>query len=232
MLAATSDVFITTHGASIDTVIYVRSCSCTGSEVSGGCNDDADGYTTSALRLPALAPGQYEIFIDSKAAMSASLDVHVYATAPGSESDRCGYPTPIPAGSTLISGNTCGFSADYEPVNTTGCTTAQAGDSEDRVYYFVVPSSGTVSFNGGCGSGTYDQTAFVRSICTDGTAPAQKDCNDDSGCSGPAFCNSGRFNSATSTTLSPGIYFFFADGWLSGTPACNCGPYAYSISGI
>ncbi|MCZ7681702.1 MAG: putative metal-binding motif-containing protein [Sandaracinaceae bacterium] len=228
-IGTTSDVFIATHGAGVDTVVYVRNCNCTGTE--RACNDNADGYTTSMLRLTSLPAGDYQIIVDTKAAMSASVDVHVYVTTPGVESDRCGNPTLVPAGATSVTGSTCTYSSDYLPVPVTGSCYVSSGGDRDRVYYFVVPTTRSVTFSSGCLSGQYDQTVFIRSICTDETLGAQMSCNDDSGCGGSTACNSGRWNAGTTVTLSPGLYFFFADGYYDGT-TCGCGSYNFTVTGV
>ena len=229
-LTATSDVFVTTHNSGIDTVLYVRDCSCTGPQ--RACNDNADGYNSSALRMRDLPAGTYNIIADTRAAMSGSIDVDVYITTPGPDGDRCGDALPIPAGSANLTGNTCSFTNDYQPQPVDGCLSG-SGAFLDQVFYFYVPSSRTVTFNG-CGSGmNYDSTIYVRTVCNDSTAGAQAACNEDgSGCSGMrAFCNTGYYNSSLTTTLGPGLYYFFTDGW-STSATCSCGPYSYSISGI
>ncbi|MCZ7681315.1 MAG: putative metal-binding motif-containing protein [Sandaracinaceae bacterium] len=92
-LPTASDVFITTHHAgSTDTVLYVRDCTCGGPEISGACNDNADGRTTSRLRLLNLPAGTYNVVVDTKTTTSGSIPVDVYITTPGPESDRCGNP--------------------------------------------------------------------------------------------------------------------------------------------
>jgi len=229
-LGTASDVFITTHGTGIDTVLYVRECSCTGMEVA--CNDDADGLTTSMLRLNALAPGNYNLFVDTKAAMSADVDVDLYITAPGAASDRCGNPTFIAAGTTAISGNTCTFNHDQAAFgDMVDCTFTGGGAGEDRIYYFYVPTTRTVTFDG-CNSATnYDTTIYVRNVCTNTSGPAQVACNDD-GCGGMPDACDGGYRSSVTQTLSPGLYHFFADGYFETAWPCPCGDYQYDLIGI
>jgi len=228
-LTAASDVFIATHGAGIDTVVYVRSCECTGTEV--GCNDNADGLTTSALHLTSVAAGSYNVLIDTKAPMSASFNVDIYISAPGTASDRCGNPTLIPAGATSVSGNTCGFGSDYDLANVAGdCPYVSGGNAVERVYYFYVPTSRSVTFNG-CTAGTaYDTTIYVRRVCTDPIPANQVACNDD-GCGGAPACDK-KVRSTMTTTLGPGLYYFFADGYDDGAWPCPCGNYDFAISGL
>jgi hypothetical protein len=228
-LTATSDVFIATHQAgTIDTVVYVRECTCTGTEVAGACNDNADGRMTSRLRLPSLPPGTYNVVVDTKAAITATVPVDVYISAPAVESDRCGNPTFIPAGTTTISGNTCAFNADYNPAADSGCPYSGSGRAQDRVFYFYLPTARTVTFSGCVTGSNYDQTIYVRSVCSDGAVAAQPICNDD-GCGGPTACDR-NLRSSFTTTLGPGLFYFVADGYMGGT--CDCGPYAFSITGL
>jgi hypothetical protein len=227
-LPAASDVFITTHQAgSIDTVIYVRSCSCAGTEVA--CNDNADGRTTSALHLTNLPSGTYDVFVDSaSAAMGTSIPVDIYISAPGTESDRCGNPTFIPAASTFVSGSTCGFTDDATTVPVAGDCPFLPGPGVDRIYYFYLPTSRTISMNA-CNSGTvFDTLLFARNVCTDSGLASQVGCDDD-GCSGMDSCAAGRRSSHTQT-LGPGLFYFFADGY--GDPACPCGNFRYNLTGF
>ncbi len=229
-LTSASDVFITTHQAgSTDTVLYVRQCTCTGTEVAGACNDDADGRATSSLRLTNLPSGTYNVVVDTKTGTPGTVvPVDVYITEPGTESDRCGNPTFITAGTTNLTGDTCAFSTDYQPALGGACAYSGTGAARDRVFYFYVPTTRTVSISG-CTSGSiYDQTMYLRSVCTDGSAAAQPICNDD-GCSGGPSCDA-RLRSSFSTTLGPGLYYLVVDGYLGGS--CDCGAYQLSMSGI
>ncbi|MBX3268922.1 MAG: putative metal-binding motif-containing protein [Sandaracinaceae bacterium] len=227
-LAAPSDVFITTHAsAGVDTVVYVRRCGCAdGVEV--GCNDDADGLVTSTLQLTALPAGSYNVFVDTKAPASDSVVVDVYLGAPATPSDRCGQPTFLPAGATTLSGNTCTFGADYRPAVTSECGFVGTGGANDRVYYFVLPSARTVTFNGCQAGSTYDSALYVRHVCALDGAANMPACNDDA-CGGMRACNRALRSSVT-TTLGPGLYYLFVDGYLGGT--CDCGSFELAISGL
>ncbi len=226
-LTAPSDVFVTTHGTGArDTVIYVRECSCGGTE--RGCNDDADGLTTSALQLTALPAGTYNVIVDTEAATTADVIVDLYFNAATVAGDRCGSPTPIPAGTTALTGNTCAFGADYQPAVVTGCNFIGTGASNDRVYYFYLPTSRTVTFNGCTLGSTFDSAIYVRGVCTTDSAANLLACNDD-GCTGPNMCDRALRSSFT-TTLGPGLFYFFADGYQGGT--CDCGDFDYGITGL
>ena len=225
-LPSTSDVFITTHQAAVDTVLYVRECNCAGMEVA--CNDNADGRTSSMLRLNTLPSGTYNVFVDTKAPTSGSVAVDIYIDAPGAQSDRCGNPTFIPSGTTSLSGNTCSFAADYSPATSTGCPFIGSGDANDRVFYVVLPTARSVTFDGCVAGSAYDEAIYFRSVCSLGTLANQLECNDD-GCTGPPACERSLRSSMT-TTIGPGLFYFFADGYLGGT--CDCGDYTYAVSGI
>ncbi len=230
-LTETSDVFITTHHAlTVDTVIEVRECMCNGAAVTGGCNDNADARNTSVVRLTNLDAGTYNVIIDTKTMMSATIPVDIYINPPAPASDRCGNPSFIAAGTTSLSGTTCGFASDYKPVATSACQYQESGNSNDRVFYFVIPTARTVIFSG-CNVGTYDQAFFMRRICSDATATAQAACNDD-GCNGGQGCLSeSRRSSLGISNLAAGLYYVFPDGDFYGScPAC--GDFGFSVSGL
>jgi len=228
-LTDASDVFITTHDTgSVDTVLYVRDCTCDGSEIA--CNDNADGLNTSTLRLTNLSAGTYNVIVDTKAAMSATVSVDVYVSQPGAESDRCGNPTFIPAGTTNISGNTCAFNHDYDiTADSIDCQYSRAGDTQDVVYYFYLPTSRSVNF-GGCLSGvTVDEVFYIREVCSTPGITNQVACNDD-GCGGPPGCGS-KYRADLYATLGPGLYYFIMDGWNPDI-SCDCGDWQAMLSGI
>jgi hypothetical protein len=230
-LSATSDVFLTTHMSSpINTVLYVRRDNCTGTQV--GCSTDADGRTTSTLRLTSLAAGTYNVFVDTVSGVtSGTVTLDAYISAPGTASDRCGNPTFIAAGTSSLTGNIVGFANDYVPAPGGDCTQGARGE---RVFYFYLPTARSVTVNG-CASSPYlyDQVIYVRNVCSDGSAAAQAVCNDDDGCGGsPSFCNSGRYNSSFTQTLGPGLYYFFVDGYLVGNACDTMGDYSFTITGL
>jgi hypothetical protein len=72
-----------TRGSNFDTVVYLRSGSCTGTEVA--CNDDfASGQIFSQLTLNAVAGATYLIFIDGDQTSSGSWTLNV---VPGQRAD-------------------------------------------------------------------------------------------------------------------------------------------------
>jgi hypothetical protein len=233
-LAVSSDVFITTHGATQNTVVYVRSCTCTGPQL--GCNDDADGRTSSALQLTNLPAGSYDVLIDSAAGSSGSVPVDIYIDPTGTASDRCATATAIAPGGTNITGNTCGFTNDYDnvTVGTTGamCPYAADGNAVDRVYYFYLPAMRTITMSGCNGTSNYDQVVYIRSVCNDATMAAQRVCNDD-GCTGPATGCTGGLRSSATVTLPAGLYYAFIDGYDDATAGyCGCGAYRFDLTGF
>jgi hypothetical protein len=227
-LAAASDVFLTTHASQpIDTVLYVRPTNCGGSE--SACNADADGLTTSTLRLTNLAAGTYQVFVDTAVAMSAMITLDAYIATPGPLSDRCGNPQFIAAGSTTLAAATCtGIAADY----TASTTCFGRGAAADRVYYFYLPTARAVTFSS-CGSGTnYDTVAYLRNVCSDGTPAQEPACNDD-GCGGSStLCSSPFWRSTMTATIGPGLFYFFADGYDAPPSTCGCGNFSYAITGL
>jgi hypothetical protein len=221
------DVFIATHGAGLDTVLYVRECACAGTEVA--CNDDAHGMTTSALQLTSLPAGTYQLFVDTEITSTAAISVDVYLSDPGAESDRCGRPTVLVPGTTRIAGDTCAFGNDYDLAPVPGCT-ATSGDAQDRVYAFYVGAAGTFTLDG-CGSTgpTYDSTVWIRNVCTDGTSAAQLACNDDGAACSGTDCATGLYRSQLSAPLAPGLYYLMVDGYGGG---CQCGAYDMALGGF
>jgi hypothetical protein len=231
-LTATSDVFVSTHGASIDTVVYARRCNCSGTELA--CADDSDGRLTSALRLTSLPAGNYTIVIDSETASSATVPVDVYISPSAAQGDRCGNPRSIAAGASRLTGNSCGLTNDYDTAGGPACTIAAAGDAEDAVYYFYVPTTSAVTFNG-CNEGfSYDGTLYVRSVCNGAALATQVVCDDDSCAGGVGTCTSQGFGPTASVTLTPGLYYLFVDGYAPGgvTTCAQCGPFDITITGL
>jgi hypothetical protein len=228
-----SDLFVTTHRAEIDTVVYVRSCECTETEL--GCNDDADGRRTSALQLTDLPPGSYDVFVDTKSTMSAAVPVDIYVTPTGQMGDECARPIPIAPGASSLSGDTCGFSGNYEPSAEGSCTPSGTGVGPDTVYYFYLPSSRAIIVDGCTAGTTYDTTLYIRKGCLDTAPSAEVVCNED-GCDGARQTCTTSLRSYATSTLEAGLYYLFVDGYSGGTvgstPTCPCGPYQLDLTGF
>jgi hypothetical protein len=217
-LTSARDVFITTHGASVDTVVYVRACHCEGEEI--GCDDDADGRSTSALQLVNLQPGSYHVFVDTNASMSTVVPVDIHITPTSSAGNRCGRPTPL-SGATS-SGNTCSMTNDqaYSDCMTGAISTSFNGP--DRVYYLIVDSPGTVTFDTCSVDTDYDSSLLLASTCVDLDVVA---CNDDSTACG--MSSEERVRSRISESLDPGLYYLWVDGWST-----QCGNYTLTTTGL
>ena len=67
-----------------------------------------------------------------------------------------------------------------------------------------------------------------KSSGTSSSAADQPQCNDD-GCGGMPSCAAGN-RPSVGAALSPGLYYFMADGYLG--VSCECGNYSYDISGL
>ncbi len=165
-LTEASDVFLTTHQTgTINTVLYVRQGSCTGTQVT--CNADADGLQTSRIQLTSLSADTYYVIADTISGVSSGdVTLDAYISAPGAASDRCGNPTFITTGTTTLTGNIIGYTNDYANVVNPPCSFPAA--REDRVYYFYLPTAGNVTFDG-CANDPYrfDQIIYIRSVCSD-----------------------------------------------------------------
>jgi hypothetical protein len=229
---AVQDVFITTHQSAIDTVVYVRRCSCAGTQV--GCNDDADGRPSSALFLPNLPADTYQVFVDTRSSpVGTIVPVDIYISPPGMQSDRCGNPTPIAAGATSLAGNNCApYGNDLDVVtDATLCPYAGDGDSGDRVYYFYLPTARMVTFAACAGTTNYDTVLSVRQVCNDASAPNQVACDDD-GCTGMDTCASTGLRSSRTQMLGPGLFYLVVDGYNATGYTCPCGNYTLSLTGF
>jgi len=232
-LLTASDVFITTHGSSFDTVVYVKECDCDGPEIA--CNNDADGLTTSVIHLRDLAAGAYNIFVDGRQGTDqGDYQLHVYATDPGLEGDRCGDPIYLTsAGYEYSSPNdTCNLSRDYEPYRTGDCGTfVGTGNAEEMVFYFWVPSDGTTIMFSTCDSLSltfFDTALYLRYVCNNPSASNQVDCAEDIRC-GPG--DSFRRLTELTVTLDAGLYYLMVDGYAQ-EPSIpySCGEYILTVS--
>ncbi|MCC7537612.1 MAG: hypothetical protein IT379_15420, partial [Deltaproteobacteria bacterium] len=214
-----SDVFITTHGSpGIDTVVYVRACRCAGPE--RACNDDADGLVTSALRLPDLAAGTYNVFVDSRSTTPVAATVDIYITPTGADGDRCGrvLPLTIPA----TTGNNCGLTSDVNG----SCEWPESLNGPDRVYYLTVPPGPArmVTFDTSTGCTDYDTSIDLRRSCAGTGMLGSLGCDDDGVRSS---CSPTDFQSRLSLSLEPGVYYLNVDGY--GT---SCGNYTLTTTGL
>ncbi len=255
-LETVSDVFVTTHGSDVDTVLYVRACSCDGYEM--GCNDDADGATTSALQLEALTPGTYTVFADSKERGNAVIQLDLHVSPAGSAGDGCGHPLPLPA-SGVVAADTCdatsseaftcvageevaadggedaaptGPAAEAETETTAATGSATTGDGDeveapDQVYYMVVTGDRRPVVIDTCsGCTVFDSILALRRECTDETPSSLMACDDDA-CASSCGSETAGLQSQISEDLRPGLYYIVVDG-RSGA----CGEYELTVTGL
>ena len=209
-LGAASDVFVTTVGSAIDTVVYLRA-TCTGADL--GCQDDhrAPLSTGAVLQADNLAAGTYYLIVDGKnAAARGNYRLEVNITSNDGPGDRCGEPYEWVPGSTHVCGETGSAGDEYG-------TSCESDTDNDRVYYIVVSSTTTVGFTT-CDSGTnFNSVLSLRRAC--GDMATEFACNnDDSGCGGATWRSR-----LPSTVLAPGIYYLLVDGsgWWDGDYCVN-----------
>jgi hypothetical protein len=216
VLTVPSDVFVTTHGSKLDTVIYMRR-GCCGAEIA--CNDNIDGRNTSALTATGLPAGTYQIFVDGAGDGAGAYTVDIYAspssTQPG---DSCGRPTHI--STTAITGDTCGYRDDYDP-NSVSCLN-DTGSGLDAVFYFVLDTTSVVTFDT-CADTVFDSVLYVRDVCT--SAPSERGCVDDPTVSD---CASSSTRSKISLTLDPGAHYLVLDTF----PGAPCGLFTVTPAGV
>jgi hypothetical protein len=228
VLTARSDVFVTSHGTTFDTVIYMRA-GCCGAEIA--CNDDADGRRTSVLSARNLVAGTYYIFVDGKdAGATGAFSVDIYATpATINDADDCGSAARI--ANLPITGTTCGFQNDFTPA--LGCLVAPATTSGDAVYYFVLDAASTVVTFSTCSGTCIDTVLYLRDVCTTASAPNQKACNDNFCAPAPAaMCPIGPpTQSRTTATLGPGVHYLVVDSHV-GPPTASCGAFTVTPVGV
>jgi hypothetical protein len=220
VLTAPSDVFVTTHGTQFDTVVYMRR-GCCGDEL--GCNDNADGRSTSVLAQTGVPAGTYYIVVDgATAAAAGAFTVDIYATPTSTHpADACGNPMRI--SSAPVTGNTCGYRHDYDPGQ--GCLDMTS--SLDAVYYFVLDAPSTVTFNT-CSGTCIDSVLYVRDVCT--LSSSQRSCDDDS-CSASESCFTNDHQSRISGMLPAGVHYVVLDTYPNGPPV-TCGAFTITPTGI
>jgi hypothetical protein len=228
VLTQQSDVFVTTHGSKLDTVIYMRS-GCCGTEIA--CNNDADGRTTSMFNALGVAAGTYEIFVDGAGTTGGAYSVDIY-TSPTSAKpgESCGRPTRI--SNTPVSGaSTCGYRDDYFAAEPT-CDRDDGG--LDVVYYFVLDQTTTVSFDT-CTNTCIDSILYIRDVCTAPvTMPKAPDvaCNDDA-CSADSTCfPQSSSQSRVQAQLGPGVHYVVLDTLVDPAPAPTCGLYSLTPGNV
>jgi hypothetical protein len=215
-LTATTDVSINTFGSDFDTLIYVRRDCGGGTDL--GCNDDARSTLRSELVLLDQPAGTYYIILDtfSSYVSGSNYVLHAYFSSPSSlGGDACGEPSWVNIGTaTEITGNTCPWYWTNARDDTVSCRRGSEG--RDFVYYFVVTTAGSYTFDTCGGDTSWDSILDLRSVCSDPASTASVACNDDS-CS---------LQSSVTATLSPGVYYLWVDGYSEDT----CGGFTVNIT--
>jgi len=211
-------------GTNFDTVLYIRNGSCaTGSELPGGCNDDACTNSTGLVRASRLTPtvtaGQtYFIIVDGYSTSSGSFTLSV--TPPGASSTTtttspsttttttpgsggCSSPITIPAGGGTFTGATSGSS-------TLAGSCGSTGSAPEGVYQWTPDASGTATIQT-CGAGTnFDTVLYIRnSPCATGSE-LPGGCNDDACTNSTGLVRASRL---TPTVTAGQTYFIIVDGY-------------------
>jgi len=198
-LAAESVVQIdTVDGGAWDTVLEVRSGSCTGGSI--GCRDNSCG-TLRSQYYGILAAGTYYVVVDGSgpaARGTFSLFAQFVPTAP------CGTPTPLEMATNMSYWvNITGDVDDLTP-------SCQANDAEDTVYYIPACGPRTVTITScNTGGGSLNDTVLYLRIGRCGAADAA--CTDDD----PA-CAANPQRSTITAAIPKGLSFFIGDGWNGG----------------
>jgi hypothetical protein len=205
LLSGTATIQTCGSGTGFDSVVYVRSGSCTGSQLS--CNDDTSGCSTlsgadqgSRVRPTVTAGQTYYIFVDGYNGANGNFALTV--TPPTPAGGACASPTVIPPDGGTFTGTTSGSSTQTGSCGSTG-------NSPEKVFQWTPARSGTARIQT-CGSGTaFDSVLYMRSGSCTGS---QLSCNDDTnGCPTGAGSNIG---SRLSPTVTAGqTYYIFVDGY-------------------
>ncbi len=195
----------TVDGGAWSTVLELRSGSCTGPVVSGGCNDDACGGDRSQLVL-SLPAGTYYLLVDGHdESHFGPFDLLVQASSCSatritSNGDR--------DGNTWDDGN-------YRQGSCGG------GSSSENVFYFALCAPTAVTAHTCSSTTRYDTVLYYREgDCWSGSP--ELGCNDDGTCSATTVGASrlGR-------TLPKGLSFLMVDGYRGAE-----GAYRLNISGL
>jgi len=190
----------TQDGNSWDSVITVKSGSCTGSNVL--CGDDSCSNGRSQI-AGVLSAGTYYVLVSG-----------YFSSAYGPFTLRYQH-SPCPGAvalSTSQTGNTSGWG------NHTTASCGSGAGSEDRPYYLTkCPGSSSISANT-CTGTSYDSVLYIRSG-SGGTCGSTEVACDDDGCGFPV-------SSVSATVTGPGLFFVIVDGYSSG----NVGAYTLTAS--
>ena len=203
--ATTGTWAIDTNGSAIDTVLYVHSGACPGTQIA--CDDDGGSGSQSAVLVSLTAGTTYSIFVDSYSGLfgctNGSYTLHVNLSVSGG--DTCAAAPAISGGGTWA-GNTCSLASDTN--GSCGSTGAR-----DAVFAWTAPTSGTWNFD--LYDSSYDTVLYMRSGSCTGS---EVDCDDDYwGTAGASYFSAGVTAGTT--------YYIFVDGYSSS----SCGAYQLDI---
>jgi hypothetical protein len=169
------------------------------------CNDDAP--TTSHSEVQAtLEPGTYYLVVDGYGTGAGEYEVGLTSSPIRPVGELCRSASPITAGQP-VAGTTTGETSSFEG----GC----AGRGADRVYALDVaqPSRARIRMQS-----THDGVVYVRSACADPSTEIA--CNDD---------YRDTRHSLVTTTLQPGRYYVFADGYAAVGEGAASGDYTLDV---
>ena len=199
-----------TTATTYDTVLYVRSGSCTGTQLA--CNDDTTGCGTttdvanphrgSRVTLAVTAGETYFVVVDGYNGQAGSFSLTVTPPPAGA----CESATTIPAAGGTFSDTTSGPS-------TLAGTCVPTATAPERVFRWTPSVSGTATIQT-CSTTatTYDTVLYLRSGTCTGTQLA---CNDDTtGCGTTTDVANPHRGSRITTSVTAGqTYFIVVDGY-------------------
>lgn len=164
------------------------------------CNDDAP--TTERSHVEAtLDAGTYFVVVDGFGSSAGAFELTAEVTDLQSLAQVCGAAAPLQPGQ-AVTGSTAGQPSYFT------ATCAGGARSPDRVYSLEIPNRSRLRLRM---QSTHDGAIYVRSDCTNPNSELA--CNDD---------HRDTQHSMLVTTLDPGRYFVFADGYSDG----NAGDYS------
>ncbi len=207
--AATIDT-CNTVATTFDTVVYVRTGTCSGG-TEAACDDDTVGcgvagdganpHRGSRTTLAVTAGQTYYVFVDGYSGQSGNYSLTITPPA------DCNAPAVLPAAGGTFLGATAGTS-------TQSGTCAVTTTSPERVYQWTPSRSGVATIQTCSTSATaFDTVLYMRQgTCGTGTQIA---CNDDTvGCGTVGETSSPHRGSSLSPTVTAGqTYFIIVDGY-------------------
>lgn len=190
---ATGFYSIDTFGSAFDTVLYVRSGTCGGTQIA--CNDDTSG-TQSQVIVQLTAAQVVTIFVDGFQGANGAFTLHIAVTQPPATptqtltptqtftptptyrpalNDTCAAATVITAAS-YLSAEAVGAAVAADPSDPT--PTCDVGSRGKTVWYRYTPSSNSIVTANTFGS-SYDTVLSVYTGSCGGFVPVLGACNDD-----------------------------------------------------